>query len=131
MHHEKSYSPDATPDAAQWLKLPERERLRVVSTFHMVNRLKSGNAKAHAAIHVIVENQIATGFGPAVRAMARLQREGLSRHESLHAVGSVLSSNILEAMRKPPENNSQAIQSQINAAIERLSAQSWRQDYGA
>lgn len=131
MHHEKSYSPDATPDAAQWLKLPERERLRVVSTFHMVNRLKSGNAKAHAAIHVIVESQIATGFGPTVRAMARLQREGLSRHESLHAVGSVLSSNILEAMRKPPENNSQAIQSQINAAIERLSAQSWRQDYGA
>ncbi|MDV7400601.1 hypothetical protein RZS08_54805, partial [Arthrospira platensis SPKY1] len=79
----------------------------MVSTFHMVHRLKSGNAKAHAAIHVIVENQVAMGFGPTVRAVARLQTQGLSRHDSLHAVGSVLSGYMFEAMHEPAEVDSQ------------------------
>lgn len=130
MLRETSYNAEKAPSPTDWLELPEQERIRVVSTFHMVHRLKSGNAKAHAAIHVIVENQIAMGFGPTVRAMARLQTQGLSRHDSLHAVGSVVSGYMFEAMRKPAEADSQTLQSEINAAIERLDAESWRKEYG-
>ena len=130
MLRETSYNAENAPSPTDWLKLPEQERIRFVSTFHMVHRLKSGNAKAHAAIHVIIENQIAMGFGPTVRAMARLQTQGLSRHDSLHAVGSVVSGYMFAAMRKPEETDSQTIQSEINAAIERIDAESWRKEYG-
>lgn len=131
MLRETSYNPENTPSPSNWLELPEQERVRIVSTFHMVHRLKSGNAKAHAAIHVIVENQVAMGFGPTVRAMARLQSQGLSRHDALHAVGSVVSGYMFAAMRKPAEADSHALQSEINSAIERLDAESWRKEYGA
>jgi hypothetical protein len=131
MSRDTSYNPEQQPAAGEWLATPEHERIRVVATFHMVNRIKSGNAKAHAAMHVIVENQVAMGFGPTVRAIDRLQREGLSRHDSLHAIGSVLSEFMFSAMRKPAETGSQVLQSQINAAIESLDAESWRKNYGS
>jgi hypothetical protein len=131
MIRETSYNPESAPLASEWLGLPEGERLRLVATFHMVNRLKSGSAKAHAAIHTTVENQIAMGFGPTVRAMARLQSQGLSRHDSLHAVGAVLSQHMFAALRNPNRADSQLLQSELNAAIERLDAESWRRDFGA
>jgi hypothetical protein len=130
MLRQTCYNPDVAPDAADWLKSPEQERIRIVSNFHMVHRLKSGNAKAHAAIHVIIENQVAMGFGPTVRAMSRLQTQGLSRHDSLHAVGSVVSGHMFEAMRQSVEADSHTLQSELNAAIERLDAESWLKKHG-
>jgi hypothetical protein len=128
MRHETSYNPNVAPNPGDWLGLPEHERMRIVSTFHMVHRLKAGDAKGHAAMHVIVENQIAIGFGPTVRAMARLQTQGLSRHDALHAIGSVVSNHMFEAMRKPAKADSGTLQSELNAAIERLDAASWRKE---
>lgn len=130
MKRETSYNPEKQPLSADWLAMPEGERIRIFSTHHMVNREKSGNAKAHAAIHVIVENQVATGFGPTMRAFERLMKQGLSRHDSIHAVGSVLSEYMFSALREPATADSAALQSQINAAIERLDAESWRESYG-
>ncbi len=130
MPRQASHDPDTVPNPAAWLAEPEQERLRSVATFHMVNRLKSGNAKAHAAIHVIVENQIAMGLGPTVRAMARLQSQGLSRHDALHAVGSVVSGCILKALRMPQGAEPEVLQSRIDAAIDRLEVESWRKEYG-
>jgi hypothetical protein len=127
---ETSYNPEISPDPTDWLKLPEQERLRAIATFHMVHRMKSGNAKAHAAFHLIVENQIAMGFGPAVRAVARLQAQGLSRHDAVHAIGSAISGHFFEAMRGPEKTDSQAQQLAINAAIDRLDASTWREAVG-
>jgi hypothetical protein len=131
MSRSTTYNPAIAPDPATWLAEPEQERIRSVATFHMVNRLKAGNAKAHAAVHVIVENQVAMGVGPTVRAIKRLQGQGLSRHDALHAVGAVVSSYMLASMRTPKEASSASFQSEINAAIEQLDAESWRKEYGA
>jgi hypothetical protein len=131
MSSSTSYNPASAPDPAAWLAEPEQERVRSVSTFHMVNRLNAGNAKAHAAVHVIVENQVAMGIGPTVRAMARLQSQGLSRHDALHAVGAVVSSYMFASMHAPQEADSASLQSQINAALVRLDADAWRREYGA
>jgi hypothetical protein len=128
--HETSYNPEIAPDPTGWLKLPEQERLRAVATFHMVHRLKSGHAKSHAVLHLTVENQIAMGFGPAVRAVARLQTQGLSRHDALHAIGSVLCGHFAEAVRGPEKTDSQAQQLAINAALDRLDASTWREAVG-
>jgi hypothetical protein len=130
MPRQTFYNPDNAPNPTEWLALPEQERIRVAFMFHMARRLKSGNAKAHAAIHVIIENQIAMGFGPTVRAMTRLQTQGLSRHDSLHAIGSVVSSHIYEATRQHVETDSHTVQAAMNAAIERLDVESWRREYG-
>jgi hypothetical protein len=131
MQPETSYNPESPPAPGEWLQLPEHERVRIVATYHMVHRLKSGSAKAHAALHAIVENQAATGFGPTVRALARLQRQGLTRHEAVHAVGSVVSGFMFAAMNSPSQCDFRALQSAINSRIEALDAQSWRKEYGA
>jgi anaerobic glycerol-3-phosphate dehydrogenase len=130
MQPETSYNPEEPPNPSDWLQLPERERIRVVATFHMVHRFKSSSTKAHAALHTIVENQAATGFGPTVRALSRLQSQGLTRHEALHAIGSVVSGFMFAAMNGAPQTDSHALQSSINARIEALEAESWRKEYG-
>jgi hypothetical protein len=48
------------------------------------------NAQLHAVIHVVVENQLALGEEVVVETLARLQREGLGRHDGVHAIGSFL-----------------------------------------
>ena len=121
-----TYDPNQSPAGQEWLNTPETERMRYVATFHMVNRLNSGSQKAHAAMHVIVENQIATGYGPTVKAMTRLQQGGLSRHEAIHAIGSVIAKQMYGVLPltadKIPRPDSQT---QLNAAIEALQAEDW------
>lgn len=56
--------------------------------------------------------------------MARLTAEGLSRRESIHAIASVLAEHINELFNaKADEKHSAAI---YGAAVERLTARSWR-----
>jgi hypothetical protein len=84
------YDPDVAPDPREWLALPESERIRLAQSYHVAGRLKVPSMKAHAAAHAAVENQIASGYGPSRKAIVRLQSEGLSRHEAVHAIGSVI-----------------------------------------
>jgi hypothetical protein len=90
-------------------------------------RIKLPNLKAHAVFHAIVENQIAGNLEPVVRAMGRLTEEGLSRHEAIHAIASVLAEHIQELFSATAEDkNSHAT---YYAAIERLTARGWRGGY--
>jgi hypothetical protein len=79
-----------------WLTLPETERIRLVRSHHAAAREKVRNVKAHASMHVTVENQIASWYGPSKRAVARLQSQGLSRHEARHAIAFVAAQFIYE-----------------------------------
>jgi hypothetical protein len=126
-----SYNPERQPEAGSWLELPEVERMRMVTTYHMVNREKSGSQKAHAAFHVAVENRIAMGQGPTVRAMERLCRQGLSRHDAIHAVSSVIANQLFEVSKLPPGQNDSTLQTELNAAIERLDGKSWLASHNA
>ena len=93
-------------------------------------RVKLPNATAHAAFHAIVENQIAEGLEPVVRAMARLIQQGLSRHDALHAVGSAVADHFFEAMNSQDQDFASTAQARYNAAVERLTAQEWKRKYG-
>ena len=79
------YDPDIASDPADWLALDEDERIQLAEAHHRAARIKLPNAKVHAVFHAIVENQTAEGIEPIVLAMARLQGEGQSRHDALHA----------------------------------------------
>ena len=118
------YDPDHTPNPEQWLALDEQLRIQLVEEHHRAARIKQPNLKAHATFHAIVENQIAENTESVVRAMARLTTEGLSRHEALHAIASVLAEHIHDLFNaKADQSNSASI---YNTAVERLTAKGWR-----
>jgi hypothetical protein len=125
------YDPDKAPNAAEWLAIDEHERIRLAQNYHAAARIKTPNPKAHALYHAIVENQIAQGHGPSCRAVERLQREGLTRHDSIHAVASVVAATTYELVREPQSSASgNELQRAMNAKLEALTAASWTKGPG-
>jgi hypothetical protein len=89
-----------------WLALDESERLSLVEAFHRDARIplpKSARA-LHAAIHTIVENQLALGEQETVReTLQRLLDDGLTRHDALHAIGATLAERIYNILSEESE----------------------------
>jgi hypothetical protein len=119
------YNPDVDPDPRDWLALPELERIRLAQNYHVSARMKVPSMKAHATMHAAVENQIATGYGPSKRAVLRLQSEGLSRHEAIHAIASIVAQFIYELHQEQTAEQQASFQSRMGEAIERLHAKQW------
>lgn len=120
----RKYDPERMPDAVEWLALDEQERVELAEAYHREARVKVPNTKMHATIHAVVENQIAEGHEPVIRAMSRLTSAGLSRHDALHAVGSVLAEHLFELIKDGSTSTNSMIS--YDAAIERLTPESWR-----
>jgi catechol 2,3-dioxygenase-like lactoylglutathione lyase family enzyme len=121
----RRYDPERAPNAAEWLALDEQERIALMEKYHRVARLKLPNVMMHAAIHAIVENQIAGGHEPVVRAMARLASAGPPRHDALHAIGSVLAEHIFDLLHDAPAGGGNPMVN-YDAAVECLTAEGWR-----
>jgi hypothetical protein len=117
------YDPERAPDSAEWLELDEQERIILIEEYHRSKRIKLPNLTAHAAFHAIIENQIAEGLESVLRAMARLANEGMSRHDAVHAISFVVAEHVHDLFKSKDATTSQA---RYNAAVERLSAKSWR-----
>ena len=126
----KHYDPEVAPVPSEWLALDESHRIQLAESSHRASREKVPNHTAHAAFHAIVENQIAEGLQPVVRAMARLMKQGLSRHDALHAVGSVVADHFFHAMHTKDKNFSATALARYDAAVERLTAGEWKRKYG-
>ena len=126
-----NYDPENQPDPAEWLALDEQERIDLIEDHHNRAHIKLPNVKVHAAFHAIIENQIAMDLESVVRAMARLQSEGLSRHDALHAIGSVAAENVFGAMKSKASDDAHTTQAIYNAGVERLTAKSWRDQNGS
>ena len=104
--------------------------MRLAAAHHRAARIRLPSVETHALFNAVVENQVAEGLDCVVRAMARLMSEGLSRHDALHAIGSVVAEHPYAIARKT-KDDPKTIQTQYNAAVEQLSAKVWRQRYGA
>ena len=120
------YDPHDHINAGAWVALDESERMQLVTRYHRRQRIRLPNETIHAVIHVIVENQVALGDEfPAKAVLLRLMKEGLDRHEAIHAIGSVLSEEFFVAM------SGQEATGDINAKyiekLKSLTAHSWRQ----
>lgn len=121
------YNPETAPDPEKWLALEETQRLDPVSAYHRRIRVELPNVHLHAAVHVIVENQLAEGFDLAKDALDRLRAEGLDRHEAIHAIGSVLIGHVRDLMREgatTPDPNGPYVQ-----ALRTLTARGWREEF--
>jgi hypothetical protein len=122
---EMDYDPDVGPDPAHWLALEEAERLRQAKDYHRRCDVLLANPEIHAAVHVAIENQIAMGDEMPVRgALERLMAEGLTRHEAVHALGSVLTEMIVGAADGKEAEHSQT--DAYNDGIARITAEDWR-----
>lgn len=96
----KRYDPARAPDAGEWLALDEQERIALVAAHHRRTRAKLPNLQLHAAIHVVVENQIAERIAVVQETLEKLRAEGLDRHEAIHAIGSVVAEHMWKAMNE-------------------------------
>src|SRR5258706_15859230 len=122
-----SYDPETSRPSADWLQTDEAERIELVSSYHRRKKIRLPNAQLHAVIHVIVENQLALGETVVVDTLARLQSEGLSRHDALHAIGSVLAEDLYELLREASDANGHTYERYLER-LRDLSASTWRAD---
>jgi hypothetical protein len=123
-----SYDASVAPEPGSWLALAEDERIQQVLEYH--EKLTDPHPStpephAHAAFHVIVENQVALQDDTPVDAtLDRLINEGLTRHDAIHAVGCVLAEHLHDVLHNEiPEADPHA---QYFSALQELSAESWR-----
>ncbi len=84
------YDPETPPSPGAWLASDEEERLAAVLEQHAADGVKLPSARLHAALHVVVENQVAEGHAAVRRALERLLSQGLERHAAVHAIADVV-----------------------------------------
>ena len=121
----RSYDPDIGPDLAVWETMDEGEQINLVTAYHRRTGTGLPNPLLHATIHVVVENQIALGSQIPVRStLARIEQEGLDRHEAVHAIGSILAGHMYDLVRgAAPSDDPNAAYYQ---RLESLAAGEWR-----
>jgi hypothetical protein len=120
-----AYDADFAPDPAYWLDMDESLKTRAVEEHHrgLADHPDTPNKRLHALVHVIVENQLASGDPTEVRAtLERLVGAGLSRHEAIHAIGSVMAEAIFEVQKKGTPFDRAA----TARSLEHLRADVWR-----
>jgi hypothetical protein len=126
--YDPDYDPEAPLSAAEWLETDEGERIELVAAYHRRKKIRMPNARLHAVIHVIVENQLALGDEVVVATLARLQAEGLDRHDALHAIGSVLAADLYELMQENADTTD--AHHRYLQKLEQLTSDKWRADVG-
>lgn len=79
--------------------------------------------RLHVAIHSVVETQLAEDEPPETAAtLARLLSEGLDRHQAVHAIGSVVASEVFEVLQEGRRYD----EGRYRAALRELSAERFR-----
>ncbi len=110
--------------------MDEAKRIALVESFHRRARIRLPNLTVHATLHTVVENQAALGDEtPVQKTIERLIKEGIDRHEAIHAVAAVLTdlmSKALSGVSRPSDPNVPYFE-----ALEKLTVDRWRRDFGA
>jgi NAD-dependent DNA ligase len=118
-----NYDPDINPDPTEWISMDDGLKMAFISDYHKSERISLPNLMLHAAIHAVVENQIAMGDATDARStLDRLIQEGLDRHDAVHAIGSVLAGQIFEIMK----NKKEADLVSYSKELKNLTAQKWK-----
>jgi hypothetical protein len=120
-----TYDPEKDLEADTWLAMDDAERVTSVEMYHRRQRIRLPQATLHATIHAVVENQVAIGESVVVETLARLRSEGLTRHEAVHAIGTVLAEQIFHALKGESGASSDLNESYLDR-VRRLTADEWR-----
>jgi hypothetical protein len=80
------------------------------------------NLELHAVLHCTIENQVALADETRASAsLKRLMREGLSRHDAIHAIANVFTTQIWEHQNQGTEGDQARYDRNLDAT-----AESWR-----
>ena len=119
------YDPDHGPDEAWWAELGELDRIDEVEEQHRQEGYRGPEPRLHAIMHAIVESQILEGEATVRSTLERLRREGLDRHDAVHAIGSVLAPIVFELAQR--EKLSEPMSLYLEG-LRRLTAEGWLAD---
>jgi hypothetical protein len=119
------YDADVAPAAADWLALDEAERVQLAEAYHRRLGIDHPQLKLHATIHAVVENQVASREVEVLDAFARLQKEGLTRHEAVHAVGLVVVEHMVEVFKSKTGAGTSPV-TPYGERVRQLTAEVWR-----
>jgi hypothetical protein len=117
------YRADRSPEPEFWERLSEDEQIDAIVSHHRIRSIKLPDQILHATAHLMVEQQLASGEAPHVVATCeRLIREGLTRHDAIHAIAWVLTILINEAAAGEIKENLKPV---FEARLEQLTEESW------
>jgi len=121
------YDADVGPDAAAWLALEEEQQMERVTKYHELVAKRGDeppNLQRHVGMHVLVEQQIAGNHPPeAAQALTRLCRDGMRRHDAIHAIGFILTEHMKQAM----ETRTPVDESAYGRELSQLTLKRWLQ----
>jgi len=122
----KHYKASLALDADEWLALDESIRIELVRKSigdEIEDDVPDEGKELHAVIHVVVENQLAMGVDPVPATLSKLIRQGLKRHEAIHAIGAVLSDDIFDLLQS---NKETWHKNRYRKRLDKLTAKRWR-----
>jgi hypothetical protein len=118
-----AYDAERAPAPDEWVAIDDSSKLAAIEAHHRA--LGAVVPRTHAALHLIVENQLAGNDPPEARAaFDRLVGEGLDRHEAIHALGSVVAAAIWNVTRHGAPVDRDA----MVRALAGLRADDWRSE---
>ena len=121
------YDPEVEPEPKLWLEAEESERVDAVLDYCEANEADLPDVNIHAHIHMAVETQVAMGDEiPVAETFRRLMTDGLSRHETIHAVGWVLSQHIFDAVHNSTDGVE--LDMQYYEKLRKFTVAQWHED---
>lgn len=117
------YNPAKNIEPDIWLALDEDERQELIEEYVLneEDEIDDSISSIHATAHCIVENQLALKEKETVEAYARLRRQGLGRHETIHALAAVIFENINESLGTEDKD----ITIRYKSRLRKLTAKKW------
>ncbi len=118
------YNPFESIDPAEWLECDESERIELVREFHknLEDEMPDDALSIHSSVHVIIENQLAMGVKLIPETIAKLTRQGLDRHEAIHAIGAIISEDIFNIVKGKTQEFSTK---KYRRKLEKITAKRW------
>jgi len=120
------YDADQGPDPTAWLGLDEATKIDLVVEYHRRHRPRTPRVRLHATFHTIVENLVAANEPVVVETLKRLRNEGFSRHEVVHAIGSVLAAQVYDALKREHSDGGKDPNQAYAIALRKMTAETWR-----
>ena len=120
-----TYDADRAPDPSAWLGLDEDTKIDLVVEYHRRHRPRTPRVRLHATFHTIVENQLAANEPVVVETLKGLRNEGLSRHDAVHAIASVLAAQVYDVLKHEQPDTGKDPNEAYAAELRQLTAESW------
>ncbi|MEH6445561.1 MAG: hypothetical protein V7784_16825 [Oceanospirillaceae bacterium] len=100
------YDPEQPLNSNSWLSLSEDDRINLAMESHDSSDLFEQSLTLHASIHVVVENQLALNTEYVPETLTALIKQGMSRHDAVHAIGAVVLEELLQVRENGESFNS-------------------------